>query len=217
MGKGVIVLSVGGSLINSGTIDIVFLKKLKKLIMSRPEKFILVCGGGKPAREYMSAAKEFGVSRYGQDEIGIAATWLNGELVRQIFNAPELIKKPTKKVFKKVLMVGCYKPGHSSDFDTVRWGALYNAKIFNLSNTDYVYTADPKKNPSAKPIKKLSWKEYKKMIPAEWSSGLSTPFDPVATRFAEKHKLKVFLVNGKRLDELENAFDNKLFIGTVIE
>ena len=89
-------------------------------------------------------------------------------------------------------------------------------KIVNLSNIDFVYTADPKKDPSAKPIEKISWAEFRKMIPAEWDPGLSSPFDPIAAREAEALGLEVVVMNGKKLGEFSNYLAGKPFKGTVI-
>ncbi len=213
----IVVMSVGGSLINPGQIQLDFLKRLKSFIDYSPHKFIIVCGGGITARTYGAAAMEFGVDNKGRDEIGIKATVLNGELLRHIFKAPEVQQAPKKMSFKKVLVAAGWLPGCSTDYDAVLWAKKFGAKeIFNLSNTDYVYTKDPRKFSDAKPLKKISWADYKKMISAEWSAGLSTPFDPVASRAAEKWNMRAIAINGQKLDELHKAINNKAFIGTVI-
>ena len=46
------VLSVGGSLIAPDAIDTVFLQRLKATILKQQGKFVLVCGGGRTARNY---------------------------------------------------------------------------------------------------------------------------------------------------------------------
>jgi uridylate kinase len=213
----IVVMSVGGSLINPGQIQIDFLKRLKLFIDNSPHKFIIVCGGGITARTYGSAAMEFGVDNKGRDEIGIKATVLNGELLRHIFKSPEVQQEPKKIPFKKVLIAAGWLPGCSTDYDAVLWAKEFGAKeVFNLSNTDYVYTKDPRKFSDAKPLKKISWADYKKMISAKWSAGLSTPFDPVASRAAEKWNMRAIAINGQKLDELHKAINNKSFIGTVI-
>jgi uridylate kinase len=213
----IVVMSVGGSLINPGQIQIDFLKRLKSFVTRSPYNFIIVCGGGINARLYPTAAKLFGVDNVGRDEIGIKATLLNGELLRHIFKAPIVQQEPKKMKFRKVLVAAGWLPGCSTDYDAVLWAKKFGVKeIFNLSNTDYVYTKDPRKFSDAKPIKQISWKNYKKMISSKWTAGLSTPFDPVASRAAEKWKLRVFVINGKRLNELHNALENKSFVGTVI-
>lgn len=217
MPKKTVVMSVGGSLINPGQIQVGFLKRLKSFIDKAPYKFILVCGGGINARTYPAAAREFNINRTGQDEIAIKATVLNAELVRHIFKASPIQQEPKVMPFRKVLVAAGWLPGCSTDYDAVLWARKFNVKeVFNLSNTDYVYTKDPKKFEDAKPIKKISWKNYKKLISARWSAGLSTPFDPVASRAAAKWKMRVICVNGQRLGELSKAIEGKSFVGTVI-
>ncbi len=213
----IVVMSVGGSLINPGQIQIDFLKRLKSFISKSPHKFVIVCGGGYNARVYPSAAKEFGIGNVGRDEIGIKATLLNGELLRHIFKAPPVLQEPQKVKFGKVLVAAGWLPGCSTDYDAVLWARKLGSKIvFNLSNTDYVYTKDPRRFKDAQPIKMISWREYKKLISSRWSAGLSTPFDPVASRAAEKWRMKVAVINGQKLNELTKALEGRHFIGTVI-
>ncbi len=217
MQKRVVVLSVGGSLINPGQIQVDFLKRLKSLVAGSPHKFIIICGGGIQARLYQAAGKEFLLDNKALDEVGIKATVLNAELVRHIFRALPVQQEPKKINFKKVLVAAGWKPGCSTDYDAVLWAGKCNAKeVINLSNTDYVYTKDPKKFYDAKPLKKVSWKDYRKMIAGEWSAGLSTPFDPVASKAAERLKLRVFAINGQKLEELSKALNGRSFVGTVI-
>jgi len=217
MSKKIVVVSVGGSLINPGEINVPFLKRLKKLIDKSSYKWIIVCGGGYNARVYPAAARKFNIGVEGQDWTGIAATILNAELLRQIFKAPPVLQEPKKTKFKKVLVAAGWLPGCSTDYDAVLWAKKFGVKeVFNLSNTDYVYTKDPRKFKGAKPFKNLSWTDYKKMISSKWSAGLSTPFDPVASRASHKWKMRAIVINGKRLGELIKAMQGKSFIGTVL-
>ena len=89
-------------------------------------------------------------------------------------------------------------------------------RLVNLSNIDYVYDSDPKKDLNAKKIEKISWAEFRKLIPEEWDPGLSSPFDPVAAKEAEALGLEVAVINGARLDQFSNYLDNRPFVGTVI-
>lgn len=216
-----IVISLGGSIINPGKINIKFLKKFKELILKRKEKFIIVCGGGKPVREYQQSAEELGIDRKGKDWIGIAGTMFNAELVKELFGKKahkKVLQKPKKIKFEKVLISGGLKPGNSTDYGAVLWAKKYKSKkVFNLSNIDMVYDSDPKLNKNAKAIKKMTWKEYKEKIADKWTPGLNTPFDPIASNLAEKYKITVFVLNGIKLDRLEKAFNEKEFIGTIIQ
>ena len=101
----------------------------------------------------------------------------------------KIILDPTLsiKLNKSVIIGGGWKPGNSTDFCAVLMAKNVGAKkIINLSNTDYVYDSDPKVNSNAKKIEKISWPEYRTIIPKEWNPGLNSPFDPVASEMAEK-------------------------------
>src|SRR3989344_6551394 len=105
------IVSLGGSMINPGQINIPFLSQFREVILSLPDKFVIVTGGGKVCREYIEASKKLSASRNrDHDWIGIRSTELNGELVRSMFSSvttdtihPDYNKKVS---FKKVL-VGC--------------------------------------------------------------------------------------------------------------
>ena len=110
-----------------------------------------------------------------------------------------------------------WKPGFSTDFDSVVLAEKFGADtILNLSNIAKVYTADPKKDPDAKPLDYMSWKDYKEMAGDEWIPGFNVPFDPVATKKAAELNMKVIAADGKNLENLQNIFDGKDFVGTVI-
>ncbi|NTU99420.1 UMP kinase, partial [Candidatus Falkowbacteria bacterium] len=83
------IISLGGSLIVPDQIDTAFLKAFKKLLESRikeGERFILISGGGRTARNYQQAAKS--VAKLHDDDVdwlGIHATRINAHLLRTIF------------------------------------------------------------------------------------------------------------------------------------
>lgn len=221
-----IVISLGGSLIVPSELDIGYITSFRSLILdhikSRQNQVVIVCGGGAVSRKYQDAARALGVTSSDDiDQIGIEATKINASLVRSLFGRyayPEVIYNPTKK-FKTAqqIVVGCgYKPGYSSDRDAVFLAQNFKAKtILNLTNTSFVYDKDPKL-PGAKPFTHLSWKEYKLVVGDMWVPGMNVPFDPVASKDAEKLKLKVIVMNGKNLDNLLHFLVGKHFTGTTI-
>src|SRR5690606_24632140 len=106
-----------------------------------------------------------------------------------------------------------YHPGASTDYRAVQIAGHIDAKkIVNLSNTDYIYTADPRKDLKAEKIEDITWNDFRALIPAEWNPGLSAPFDPVAARAAEALGIEVASINGEDLRELANYLDDKPFI-----
>ncbi len=220
-----IIMSLGGSVIVPDKIDIKFLKSFKKIVekfVKKGYKFVIYCGGGKIARDYQKAASKFKVSNRDLDWIGIHATVLNANFVRILFgNIAEdfIVTNPTSKIKfnKKILIAAGWKPGWSTDYDAVLLAK--NLKIntmINMSNIDYVYDKDPKKNRNAKKIKNINWKGFRKITGNKWKAGLNMPFGPVAAKKAEKLRLKVIVI-GKNLRNFESLLNDKKFDGTVIE
>ena len=221
-----IVISLGGSLIVPDQIDTDFLKSFKTLVLSymaKGKKFVIITGGGKLNRRYNDAAKMLGnPSIEDLDWIGIASLKLNAELLRVIFGEyaeNKVIDNLSNNFsFEKSIVIGsAYEPGKSSDWDAVQAAKNIGAKkIINLSNTDYVYDSDPKLNPNAKKIEQISWTEYRKIIPREWTSKLNSPFDPIASEVAQKEDMQVVIMNGKPIDNLAKCLNGEKFMGTVI-
>jgi uridylate kinase len=220
------VISLGGSLVVPNEINTKFLSLFKNIIekkIKENKKFIIIVGGGKTARNYQNAAKALTkVSNEDLDWLGIHATRINAHLLLTIFRKYahfRIIKNPKEKIsFKeKILIAAGWKPGFSTDYDAVLLAKTYGSDtIINLTNVDYVYDKDPKKFKSAKPFKEISWKDYLKLIEQKWIPGMSAPFDPIASKLAQKFKFKVIILNGRKLKNLENYLANKNFTGTII-
>lgn len=223
------ILSIGGSIIIPATgFDIAFLKKFKSLILSEVKKgvrFILVIGGGTTARTYQAGLRSLiGDHPLTLDLIGIETTRLNANFVRIFFGEyayKEVIDNPTKKVeTQKPIIVACgWKPGCSTDADAVLLARAYGAKeLINVSNIEYVYTKDPNKFADAEKVEVIDWETYRREIVGNtWTPGKNSPFDPIASRDAEKFGMTVSIVRGSELNEVKKAIEGKKFKGTVIK
>lgn len=237
------VVSLGGSIVAppEGP-DISFLVEFKKRLASwlaaaDDRKLILVIGGGGPARVYQHAYREIvrrlapspgaidqggPASNEALDWIGIAATRLNAQLVQSVMGdlcEDEVVTDPSGPIVfaGKVLIASGWKPGFSTDFDAVYLGERFGARsVLNLSNIAKVYTADPKKDPGARPIDAISWPDFRAMVGTAWSPGANLPFDPIASARAEAAGISVICAAGKDVDNLFRILDGKTFTGTVI-
>ena len=214
------VISLGGSLIYPKRIDWAFIKDFTKLIKkhSKNNQFVIICGGGRLARNLQEKAPK-GATQQDLDWLGIYATRANALALSKAFKLKErVITDPTIKIQSKssIIIAAGWKPGWSTDYDAVLLAKNIGATaVINMSNIDYAYNKDPKKHKDAKPIKQTTWKSFRKLVGSKWSPGLNMPFDPIASKQAEKSKLKVIIV-GKDLKNLENVLQNKKFMGTII-
>ena len=219
------IISLGGSVIVPKEIDLTFLSKFKRLMLRfcKKEKIIIVCGGGKVCRKYISSAKKLSKPKSKDlDRIGIQATRLNAELIRVILRScahPKVTYDPKKKVqFKRILIAAGDKPGSSSDYDAVLLAKTYKCKeVINITNIDFIYDKDPAIYKTATPLKNLSWKQFRKIIGNKWVSGKNYPFDPVASSLASKLKIELKLLNRKNITNIENCLKGKKFKGSIVK
>jgi len=228
MNNETVVISLGGSMVVPNLPDPDFINGFKSLILKEVKKgkrFIIIVGGGKTCRNYQDAlSKTINATIIDLDWIGIYTTRLNAELIRMSFGenaSTEIVLDPSVLISssKSIIIGAGWKPGWSTDYDAVMMAKQLNAKkIINLSNTDYVYDSDPKINPNAKKIEKISWQDYRNLIPKEWThAGLNSPFDPIASKMAQDNGIEVVIMNGKPIDNLANYLNGEKFLGTVIK
>ncbi|MHA2273428.1 MAG: amino acid kinase family protein [Candidatus Hodarchaeales archaeon] len=184
-----IVISLGGSVINPGTIDKPFLKEFTALVAEMVEnghKFGIVCGGGAVARQYIAALPE-GLSEGQKDMIGIEPTWLNARLIAVYL----------RELCSQVL------PRHFDQL--IRQLEQYSVAICG-------------KFPDAKRFDKLSYKEFFDLFWKEGiGAGANAPFTLIATKIAERAKIPIVVLS-KDLDRIRKAIEDPFApnIGTII-
>lgn len=223
------ILSLGGSIVAPDGVDTEFLKKFKALVedylaKDSDRRLILVIGGGAPARVYQKAFREIKADAPSdvQDWIGITATRLNAQLVKSIFG--DLCKDPVVtdpsadiKFTGRILVGAGWKPGFSTDFDAVYLAEHFDGKtVVNLSNITKVFTDDPKKNPDAKPLDKIQWSDFQKIVGTEWVPGKNVPFDPIAAKKASDLGLDVIVAGGKDIENIRCILEDAPYFGTLI-
>jgi len=222
-----IVISLGGSLIVPDGIDVSFVKSFVALIkdyVAQEFSFLIITGGGKICRDYDESLRQItDPSNEDLDWLGISVTRANAEFIRICFGElafKKIVLDPDfiPETNRPIIVGGGWKPGNSSDLAAVRCAKSVGAiKIINLSNIDYVYDKDPKTNPDAKPIDKISWIDFMLLFPNDWVPGRNIPFDPIASCEAETLGQEVVILNGKNIENLKSYLDNNQFVGTVIK
>lgn len=224
-----VVISLGGSIISPrvGKINVIFLKKFRRLILKllkKGFKFIIIVGGGKTCRLYQSAAsKVTKLPAEDRDWLGIHTTRLNAHLLRTIFRQvsyPVILDEPEKPVKNnwRLLIAAGWKPGWSTDYIAVLLAKRFKIKeIINAGDVPFIYDKDPDIYKNAEFFKKISWPNFRRIVGSKWSPGLSAPFDPIAAKLAQKLKIRVFIIKGTEIKNFEKVILDKKFRGTIID
>ena len=227
------VLALGGSLLRPEESEkrVQWFGQLRQLAVhmeGNGRKLGIVIGGGLPAREGIELAKTMISNSYRLDMVGIAATRLNATIVQQLLidigcNVCPIIPHSTDEAAElfsqhNIVVMGGTTPGHTTDAVSVALardcGSSYCVIATNVS---HVYNSDPNSNPDAEAIPEISHKDLLEIIGKEsLDPGESAVVDPVAVRWAMDAEIKLAVVDGRDLENLENSIEGKPFSGTLV-
>ncbi len=228
MEKKTLVLSLGGSLIVPEKVEPKWLDDFKKVLEKNFKRysFVIVCGGGFIAREYISILSYEHKSQKEQSLAGIMATRMNARLMMQFFGdisnqeLPLTMKQVKNKLSKnRVVFCGAlrYAPNQTSDSTSANLAKYLGTEFVNLTNIDGLYTDNPEKNKNAKFIPEISWKEFDKRANSlKYKPGQHFVLDQKAAKVIRKYKIKTYIL-GKNLKNLDNLLNEKKFRGTIID
>jgi uridylate kinase len=217
-----VVISLGGSIIVPDEVNHAYLKKFCSIIQKQKDtKFIIVTGGGKIARNYISAVQKGGLDRRSQNLVGIMATRLNAMLVATFLGMKNwYILHTVKGVIdrlkrQRIVVCGGILPGTTSDGTALQLAVSAKADMFiNITNVKGLFTKHPKLK-GAEFIPKISHKDmYKRAMQMKYKPGQHFVIDQKAAKIAYKHKVPVVILKG--LDNLERCLKGKSFTGTIV-
>jgi uridylate kinase len=221
-----IVIALGGSIVHPDGIDVDFLKNFKKFLapfIKSGTRFVLVIGGGTLSRRFQEAASRVStVTDEDKDWIGIHATRLNAHLLRTVFRdaADPVVmdeRGKIKKLRAPITIASGWRPGWSTDYVAMRIAAdLGTAEAVIAGKPSHVYNKDHAKYPDAVPLHKLSWREYRKLIPATWKPGLHAPVDPVGAALGARENVCAIIIDGRNMPNFAALLKGKDFQGTII-
>ncbi len=216
-----LIISLGGSVIAPNGLRTEYIEKFRNFMDSLAENLIVVVGGGKIARNYISAGRNLGFDESFLDEIGIHATRLNAMLLitpRTYPRVPITIGEAiiASKTYKNVVMGGT-EPGHTTDGVTLLLAERLRVdRVINITSVGSIYNKDPRMHSDAKIIPKMSYKAAKEMIlNRKMDAGAKVPLDLLAIKIAERSKIKIYIVPDN-LDNLMKAVNDEFFQGTII-
>lgn len=219
-----VVVSIGGSVVLSDEADALFLKKLTDLFkkISKEYQLFVIVGGGKIARRYIKLGRELGFDEDTLDLIGIDVTRVNARIITNLLGVsnkeiPHMTDVAMKLDFPIVVMGGT-DPKHSTDLVGAELAQKTNAVRFvNATNVDGIYDKDPNKYKDARQLKEVSIDHLIEQYGTKWgTAGKNIFMDEPALAIIKRARIPTYVVNGKRLDQLEKAMLGQAFDGTTI-
>jgi len=219
-----IVISLGGSVFLSEDINQQFFHELVSLLQhsSNTRKIYVVIGGGSPARQYISRGRSLQFSESDLDEIGILITRVNATFLSKLCKdsnkkIPTTISKAIN-IKKSLVIMGGTTPGHSTDFVGAELAKQVQAERYIIAtNVDGIFDKDPHKHSDAIHIPQISVGDLLDTYGSSWeTAGKNMVVDGPALQMIHDGNIPTVVLNGKNLDQLRNAIENKPFRGTRI-
>ncbi len=180
-----------------------------------PSMLVVVTGGGSLARSYIKALRELGISEYQLDLIGIYASRIHaylfafccGSFAISVESLSDVFKYANMPVTPPLLVMGGVQPGQSTTTVAAAVAELVNAdRLIVATDVDGVFTADPKKDPSAKRLPSISFEQLMELSrKSGYKAGTYQLFDPIAARIVARSRITTAVINGTKLENLRKA------------
>jgi len=198
-----IVIKLSGSLF--GMDDPKILKDYATFFIriSKSYQPIIIAGGGKIARHYISHARSSGADESTLDELGIEVSRLNAKLLiyamqdRAYPHPPINLKEVTHAADSGLIVItGGLHPGQSTNATAALIAEKVRASVFlNATDVDGVYDSDPNKNKYAKKFKRIEIKKLRNMLVHQESiAGSYDLMDIVALKVIERSRIKTRII-----------------------
>jgi len=229
MGKKIVVISLGGSLIVPENINVSLLEELRRILLKniKKYKFVVVCGGGRIARTYIKGLEQEKTRKkqYFQCLLGISITRTNARFLTYFFGRDANQGMPhdmkdVENLLEKNEVVFCgalrYGKNETSDGTAAKLANHFRTNFINLTNVRGLYDKDPKKFKNAKFIHEISHEDFLKMAKKiEYKPGQHFILDQKAAKIIKEQRILTYIL-GPELKNLDNLLNGKHFVGTII-
>jgi uridylate kinase len=222
----IVVIAIGGSVIAPNLHSKSFKEYAKaiKEIAAQHKVFITV-GGGAIAREYIHIARNLGANEAFCDLIGIDLTRLNARLLisalsGDVYPIPPRDYKEAESAASsgKIVVMGGVIPGQTTDATAAVLSEFVRADLLvNATSVDGVYTTDPRVDPSAKKLDKITPEQLVEIVmKTEMKAGAESVIDPLAAKIIERSKIPTIVLNGIDPKNIVDAVIKNHHVGTEI-
>ena len=223
-----VVLKLGGSLLYNDTDEVIIdrIRNYAKAITDLTSKkyhFVVIVGGGRPARAFIAAARQLGASEAQCDWLGIKIARHNAELLCAALGdlaypkiAETLDELEIATCTGRIVLMGGLTPGQSTNAVAALAAESVKADmLLNATNVDGVYDHDPKE-PGAKRFDSIHISKLKEVLSGGGTrAGEYKLFDPVAIRVVERSKIKTVFFDGGAPENLQRILAGE-HVGTIV-
>ena len=211
-----VAVSLGGSfLVKETGVDAQLTRDIAGVLMraAQQRRVLAVVGGGAVARTYIKGARDLGAGETALDDLGIAVTRINARVL--LAALPKAYPLPPRTFDEAILashsfpvvVMGGTHAGHTTDAVTVMLGDKARAaRVVIATNVDGVYTADPKKDPAAKLLPRLTHADLVRITGGgDAKAGSAGVIDPLGAKMLARSGMECAVVDGRDLKALEAA------------
>ncbi|MGD0257086.1 MAG: UMP kinase [Thermoplasmata archaeon] len=223
-----VVVSIGGSVLVTGTGDVEYFRGLAGLLREagRSMPLAVTAGGGRTARDYIGLGRSLGFTEVELDEVGIDVTRLHARLLAGAVGAPTPDRIPTsiREAVHELhrtspVILGGTEPGHTTDGVAALLAIrLRAARVVNATDVDGVYDKDPRTNAQARRLASLSWPDFRALVQRSTTgaAGQNFLFDRLGAELLARSGIPLSIVAGRDLANLGAAIRGETFDGTRI-
>jgi uridylate kinase len=222
-----VVVRIGGSVVASPP-DPKIMSKYASLLRELKEQghqLIVVVGGGSVARNFISFARDMGLSEFDQDEVAIRVSRLFAHLLTMrlgnlgLENVPASVDEAVQgSKTGKIVVMGGVKPGMTTDAVAAMVAERVRAELLvKATDQNGIYTKDPRKYPDAEKIDTLSFDDLFQLFEEnKHRAGIHQVLDPEAVRILQRERTKTVVVNGFKPENILSAVRGEK-VGTLIK
>jgi len=223
-----IVVKLSGHIFDRDDLVLAYVEEIRRIVARNPDlNLIIVTGGGGAARRYVDLARKLTSNEAIADMVGILVSRLNayllisglGDLVYP--TPPDSIHQFLQALTsgKRVIVSGGLQPGQSTATVAVLLAEVSGSKeVVYCANIDAVYTDDPRRNPSAQKLTRVTASQLLDILrqTADIRAGTYQLVDQWALLIARRAGIKIYIVDGSKPELLSKVIESGEGYGTLI-
>lgn len=195
-----------------------------KFMHEKGYRVVVVTGGGKLAREYISLGRKLGLNNSRLDVIGIETSRINALILASLLgdscyapiprNIDEFMRAWSSN---RIVVLGGLQPAQSTNAVAAIIAELISADLLiNATVVDGVYDKDPSKYADAKLLSEVSIEELEKMLSQEFLPGHYELIDPLALNIIRRSRINIVFTNAFKPENIAKILKGER-VGTWIK